>query len=70
MGEKEVFLMEPNLEYNLTQWEECVYGAQLLKEKRLLCESMFILVEGWILILKIVKKEVFLVKPNHLYYLS
>ena len=42
MVEGEVFLMEPKQQYHLSQWEECVYGAESLNERRLLCESMLI----------------------------
>ena len=41
MVERKVFLMKPKCQYNLSQWGECVYGAQLGNEKRLLCESVF-----------------------------
>ena len=37
---------------------------------RLLCEYMFILIERWTLILKVVEKEVFLMKLKHQYHLS
>ena len=47
---------------HLSQWEEWIYGAQSNKERILLCESVFILIERWTLILKIVEREVFLMK--------
>ena len=39
---------------------ECVYSAQSWKERRLLCESMFIEIDGRISILNMVEREVFL----------
>ena len=69
--------MKPKHLYNLSQYGECVYGAQSWNERGLLCESMFVqidgrmLIDGWTLILKMVKKkEVFLMKPKHIYHLS
>ena len=55
---------------HLSQKGEWNYGAQSLKEWRLLCKSMFILVERWMLIQKLVGIEVFLTKPKHQYHLS
>ena len=52
------------------QWGEWIGGAQSLKEKRLLYESVFVQLDGWKLILKIVEKEVFLINPKHQYHLS
>ena len=52
--------MKPKLQYHLSQVEECVYGAQLWKERRLFCDSVFIQIDEWSLILKMVEKEVFL----------
>ena len=68
--EGKVFPIKPRYKYHLSQWEECVYGAQSRKERRVLCESMFILIERRILILKIVEREVFPIKPKHQYHLS
>ena len=36
---------------------------------RLLCEFMVIPIEEWTLIPKMLEREVFLMKPNHLYHL-
>ena len=47
-----VFVMKPKHQYHLCQWEECVYGAQSWKERRLSCESMIIPIDKWTLILK------------------
>ena len=47
----EVFIMKPKHQYHLSQRGECVYDAQSWKERRLLCESMFILIEIWTSIL-------------------
>ena len=49
---------------------EWICEPQSLKEKRLLHESVFILIEKWTLILKMVEREVFLMKPRHQYHLS
>ena len=70
MVEREVFLMKPKLPYLLSQWQECFYGAQSWKEKRLLCESVFVQIDGWTLALKMVERELFLVKPKQQYHLS
>ena len=50
--EKEVFPMKPKHQYCLSQWVECVYAAKSLKERRLLCESMFIAIDRRTLIPK------------------
>ena len=52
MVEIKVFLMKAKLKYQLFQWEEYVYGAQSVNEKRLLHETMFMLIEWWTLIVK------------------
>ena len=65
MAEREVFLMKRRHQYYLSQRGERIYGAQSLKERRLLYESMFIQTERWTLILKMVPREVFLIKPKH-----
>ena len=70
LGETEVFLMRRKHKYHLSQLGECVYSAKSWKEKRLLCESIFIPNEKWTLILKMVEREVFLTKPRHQYNLS
>ena len=66
MGSK-VFLMKPKYQYHLSQSEEYVYDAHLWKEKRLLRESMFILIEIHTSIHQLVTREVFLLKPKHQY---
>ena len=38
--------------YDLSELGECVYAAQSWKESRLLCESIFIPIDRWTLILK------------------
>ena len=63
--ERDVFLMKPKHTYHLSQQEECVYGAKSWKEKRILCESMFIPIERWTSILQLAEGEVFLIKPKH-----
>ena len=41
-GEKRSFSYVTKASIHLSQWGEQIYGAQSLKERRLLCESMFI----------------------------
>ena len=43
--ENEAFFMKPKHQYNLSQWGECVYGALSWKEKRLLCEFVFVQID-------------------------
>ena len=50
--EREAFLMKSKHQCHLSQYRERVYGAQSWKEKRLLCESLFVLIDRWTLILK------------------
>ena len=42
----------------------------IIKERRLLCESVFIPIKKWTLILKMVEIEVLHMKPRHQYHLS
>ena len=67
---REVFLMKPRHQYHLSQREDCIYGAQSWKERRFLYESMFIPIERWASILKVIIGDVFLRKPKHQYHLS
>ena len=67
---REDFLMKPKHQYQLSDRGECVYDAQSWKERRLLCESMFIPIERRTSILKMVIREVFLMKQKHQYRLS
>ena len=66
----EAFLIKPKHQYHLSQQEECIYGAQSWKERLLLYESMFIPIERWTSILKMIIRDVFLRKPKHQYHLS
>ena len=68
MVEREAFLMKAMHQNHLSQQGEWVYSAQALKEMRLLYESMFIPIERWTSILKLVRKEVLLFKPKHQYH--
>ena len=52
MMEREPFLMKPKHQCHSSQWGEWVYGPQSWKEWRLLDESMFALIDKWILTLK------------------
>ena len=63
--EIEVFLIVPKHQNRLSQQWVCVYYAQPWKERRLLCESMFIPVERRTLILNMAEREVFLIIPRH-----
>ena len=65
MVEIEVSLLKPKHQYHLSQWGECVDGAQSWKEKRLLCEFMFIPIERWTSVLKMVEIEVSVLKSKH-----
>ena len=65
MVERKVFLMKPKHQCHFSQWWECVYGAQSRYERGLLCEFVFIPIEKQILILKMAKREVFLMKQMH-----
>ena len=60
---RKVFLMKPKHQYHLSQWEECVYGAQSWNERGLLCESLFVQIDRRTLILKMVERKFFLMKP-------
>ena len=61
MVERDVFLMKPKHEYNFSQsW----------KEKRLLCESVFVQINKRLLILKIVERNVCPLKVKLQYHLS
>ena len=59
MVEGEVFLMKQKHQYHLFQWGECVHDDQTWKEMKLLCESMFILIDKRTLILKNGRKRSF-----------
>ena len=67
MLERDGFLLKPMHQYHLFHWEECVYDAQAWKEKRLLYESMFIPIERWTSVLKMIIKDVFPMKPKQQY---
>ena len=65
---RDVFLMKPRHQYLWSQRGECVYGTQSWKEKRLWCENKFIPIERWTSILRMVIREVFLLKQKHQYH--
>ena len=60
MVEREAFLMKPKQQCHLSKWVERVYAAQSWKERRLLCESIFILTDKRTMILKNIGKKSFL----------
>ena len=64
------FCYETSASIHLSQWGESIYGAESLKQRRFLCESIFISIERWTLILKMVEREVFPMKPKYQYHLS
>ena len=51
-GENKSFSCKTNASNHASQWEECVYSAQSLKELRLLRESEFVQFKGWTLIVR------------------
>ena len=69
-GRKRSFSYENNASIHLSQKREWICGFQPLKEKWLLCESMFIPVERQTLIPKLVERKVFLIEWRHQYHLS
>ena len=69
MVERDFFLMKPKHQYHLSQWGECVHGAQSLNKRRLFYESVFVQIDIRTLILKIREREIFHRKPKHRYHL-
>ena len=67
MVEWDGFLMKLKHQYHLFLREECVYDAQSWKERRLVCESMFIPIKRWASVLEMVIRDVFLMKPKRQY---
>ena len=67
--EREVFVMKSKHQYHLAQLGEYVYGAQSWKKRRLICESIFVQIDGWTLNLKI-EREVLPMKWKHQHHLS
>ena len=63
-GGKWSYSYETKASIRLSQWGEWISGARSLKEERLLCESMFMLIERWTLILKLVERVAFLLRPK------
>ena len=68
IGNKRSFYYETKLQYHLSQLRERVYDPQSWNEMRLLYEPMFIQIESRTSILKLVIREVFLMKPKHQYH--
>ena len=58
------FSYETKASIQLAQWVEWIFGAQSLKEWRLLCEFRFTLIEKETLILKMAQRDVLLKKPK------
>ena len=63
MVEWKAFLIKPKHHCHSSQWGEWVYGAQSWKEKRLLCESVFVPIGKQTL--KMVERKAFILKPKH-----
>ena len=59
-GGKWSFFIKPKRQCHLSQPGEWLYGAQSWKEKRLFYEFMFVPINKWTLILKMVERESFL----------
>ena len=68
MAIREVYLTKPKHQYPLSEGGKCVYDAQSWNETGLLCEFMFIPIERCTSILKLIIREVFLMKPKHQYH--
>ena len=64
MVEWKAFLTKPKHQCHSSQWGEWVCGAQSWKERRLLCESVFVPIGKQTLILKMVERKAFLMKPK------
>ena len=65
MVEWKGFLTKPKHQCHSSQRGEWVYGARSWKESRLLCESVFVPISKQILILKMVERRAFILKPKH-----
>ena len=61
------FSYETKAFIHLSEWVEWIYGAQSLKKRRLLYESLFTPIQRWNLILKFIEREVVLMKPKLLF---
>ena len=64
-GGKRSFSYKAEALIHLSRSGERICGTQSLKERKLLCESVFILIERWTLTLKMGQREAFLFKPKH-----
>ena len=69
-GGKWSFFGKTKASIHLSKWGEWLWGAQSLIEKRLSCESVFILINWQTLIVKMVEWKAFLMKPKHQCHLS
>ena len=63
-GRKRSFSYETKTSIHLCQWGKWICGAQSLKEWWLLCESTAVLINRRTLILKMIEREVFSMKPK------
>ena len=67
IGNKRSFYYETIASISLIPMRRMCYDAQSWKERRLLCDSMFTPIEIRTSILKLVVREVFIMKPKHQY---
>ena len=70
MVRSEVFLVKPKHQCHLSQWRESIYGSQSWNKRRLLHESIFILIDRLNLILKNDRKWSFSYETKALIHLS
>ena len=63
-GTNRSFSYETKVSIQLSQRVEKICAAQSLKERRVLCESVFIPIDKQTIILKMVEKKAFIVKPR------
>ena len=64
------FIIKLKHQCHSSQWGERVYGTQSWKERLLLCESVFVLIDKWTLTLKNGKRQAFIMKSKHQCHLS
>ena len=68
IGNKRNFSFETKASISLIPTRRMCLWFQSWRERRLLCESMFIPIERHTSILKLVIREVFIMKPKHQYH--
>ena len=68
IGNKRSFSFETKASISLIPMRRMCLWLPIMKRKRLLCESMFIPIERHASILKLVIRNVFIMKPKHQYH--